>query len=117
MLSQASIGQDEKDPVPEINNAETVVPDPMESESTGGGPQRVNAKINNAFKTYNKKEGKVQAQVVSMLEDANGNMWFGTFGGVTMYNPRLIGTGEATLTHYGVREGLSGISKKNCICI
>ena len=46
-------------------------------------------------------QGMNSSYVFSILEDKNGNLWFGTFGGgVSMYN------GE-TFTHFTEKEGLS----------
>ena len=33
------------------------------------------------FKNYNTEQGLPQSQVLSIFQDHNGNMWFGTNGG------------------------------------
>ena len=53
------------------------------------------------FTHFTKKEGLSNNYVKSILEDSQGNLWFGTLGGgVSMYN------GE-TFTHFTQKEGLS----------
>ena len=51
------------------------------------------------FTHFTQKEGLGNNDVFSILEDNQGNLWFGTWGGgVSMYN------GE-TLTHFTQKEG------------
>ena len=47
-----------------------------------------------------KKKGLCNNDVKSILEDSRGNLWFGTLGGVNMFN------GE-TFTHFTEKEGLN----------
>ena len=53
------------------------------------------------FTHFTEKEGLSNNNVRSIMEDSNGNLWFGTEGGgVSMYN------GES-FTHFTEKEGLS----------
>ncbi len=50
---------------------------------------------------YTEKEGIVENTVKAFLEDSNGNLWFGTNGGVSKFDGRFF-------TNFTTREGLSG---------
>ena len=52
------------------------------------------------FSSFGKLQGMKNAQILCMLDDKNGNLWFGTLGGgVTKYDGR-------SFTHFTQREGL-----------
>ena len=53
------------------------------------------------FMHFTENEGLSDNHVTSILQDSQGNLWFGTYGGgLSIYN------GE-TFTHFTEKEGLS----------
>ena len=65
----------------------------------GGGVSMYDGKT---FTHFTEKEGLSSNYVLSILEDSQGNLWFGTDGGggVSMYDGK-------TFTHFTEKEGLS----------
>jgi signal transduction histidine kinase/ligand-binding sensor domain-containing protein len=65
-------------------------------------PPRIRRNASVSIKYLDEDQGMNSSNVLSILEDSHGNLWFGTYlGGVSMYN------GE-TFTHFTSKEGLSG---------
>lgn len=52
-----------------------------------------------SFSTYGKLQGLKHDIVRCMLQDKNGNLWFGTYGGVSKYDGK-------SFTHFTDKEGL-----------
>ena len=53
-----------------------------------------------SFTHFTEKEGLSDNDVTSILEDKSGNLWFGTYGGVSKYDGK-------SFTHFTKKEGLS----------
>ncbi|MEI7500865.1 MAG: two-component regulator propeller domain-containing protein [Bacteroidota bacterium] len=51
------------------------------------------------FSTFGKQQGLKHGAVSCMLQDRNGNLWFGTLGGVSKFDGKMF-------THYTEKEGL-----------
>ena len=52
---------------------------------------------------YGEREGLPASSVLGILEDRNGNLWVGTDGGLSRFNPRT-----KTFTNYYETDGLAG---------
>ncbi|NND32043.1 MAG: hypothetical protein HKN76_05580, partial [Saprospiraceae bacterium] len=59
------------------------------------------------FTQYTAKDGLIDDYVTSIIEDKQGNIWFGTWGsGVNRLDPGAFG-GQGSFTHYTTNEGLA----------
>ncbi|MCX6297224.1 MAG: SpoIIE family protein phosphatase, partial [Bacteroidetes bacterium] len=75
-------------------------------------PEKINlsdGKFVRSFTQYTTKEGLSNNFVSSMLQDKNGCIWFGTYGGgVNKYDPTAKDrTGSESFVHFTEKEGLS----------
>lgn len=85
----------------------------QKGEKDEGGTQdikKIHGKYSASFTNYTTKEGLSNNVVFSMLEDKNGNLWFGTYGGGV--NKLVLSDTEgskqkATFTRFTEKEGLS----------
>jgi ligand-binding sensor domain-containing protein/serine phosphatase RsbU (regulator of sigma subunit) len=60
------------------------------------------------FTNYTTAQGLADNTVLSIMEDRNANIWFGTNGGgVSCYNPSITKTGSKIFTNYTTAEGLA----------
>ena len=69
-------------------------------ERTQQGLKKENGKFVKSFTHFTEKEGLSNNIVRSILEDKSGNLWFGTYGGVSKYDGK-------SFTHFTEKEGLS----------
>ncbi len=70
-------------------------------QRTQQGLKRENGKLVKSFTHYfTEKEDRFYNIVRSILEDKSGNLWFGTYGGVSKYDGK-------SFTHFTEKEGLS----------
>jgi len=81
----------------------------------GSGVYYYDARLNDevrqgkSFQHFTTKEGLVNDRVFTIYEDKNGNIWFGTIGGVSRYDARLndeVGQGNS-FRNFTTKEGLS----------
>ncbi len=71
------------------------------TQRTQQGLKRENGKLVKSFTHYfTEKEDRFYNIVRSILEDKSGNLWFGTYGGVSKYDGK-------SFTHFTEKEGLS----------
>ncbi len=63
-------------------------------------PLRSKDNAKNGLQYLDADQGMNSSQVLSMLEDQRGNLWFGTYGGVSRYDGKHF-------THFTENEGLS----------
>ena len=77
-------------------------PSPIKSGTSSGEPGET-------FVRFTTEDGLAGNTVPSMLEDREGNLWFGTTAGVTRYDPSASreGTGDAFVT-FTTQDGLAG---------
>lgn len=54
------------------------------------------------FSCFNKLQGLKHAGITSIIQDKNGNIWFGSSGGICKYDGKYF-------SNYGEKEGLSSI--------
>jgi ligand-binding sensor domain-containing protein/serine phosphatase RsbU (regulator of sigma subunit) len=79
--------------------------------------QNVNRQdVGNAFRTFTVEDGLADNSILSMLEDRNGNLWFGGLGGVSCYdNQQEVGQQDGdrqdigqTFANFSTQNGLVG---------
>ena len=90
--------------------------------TSGGGINRLNLDKTNAnntnslltksasFTYFTQKEGLSSDDALSMIEDHNGNIWFGTYGGgisKLILNDGKLSVAQPNITHFTQKEGLS----------
>ena len=62
-----------------------------------------------AWTTFTTKDGLADREVDSILQDREGNLWFGGPGGVSRYNPSTkLRAGGKTFTTFTPKDGLAG---------
>jgi signal transduction histidine kinase/DNA-binding response OmpR family regulator len=84
---------------------------------TGGGVSRyerdaptTDGEDRGSFTHFTKEQGLSGRAVFSMLKDSQGNLWFGTDGGLNRYDPPdnyRDHRGRGSFTHYTTKAGLS----------
>ena len=72
-------------------------------QSSGGGMSGTVGEFTN----YTTAHGLANNTVLSSMEDSYGNLWFGTDGGLSKYDPEaILSTGSGSFTNYTTAHGL-----------